>query len=252
MASRLRSISEVAQLAGVSVRALHHYDEIGLLVPSARSENGYRRYSDEDVRRLLSVVVFKQLGFSLDAIERLLDDPVIDRVKVLEDQRVALLTQIDEKQAALRAIDAALEMEGKGELTMTNDILNDEEKHRRFEAEAKQRWGHTEAYKISMERAKDYTPEDWAKIKAEREAIYARLGTLMSEGKAPGDDVVLDVVEEHRAHLERWFYPCSKAMHRGLGRMFADDPRFAANFEKIQPGLAVFVAAAFDAHATKE
>src|SRR6185503_15926678 len=104
MTSRLRSISEVAQLAGVSVRTLHHYDEIGLLVPSARSENGYRRYSDEDIRRLLSVIVFKQLGFSLDAIERLLDDPAIDRVKALEEQRSALSTQIVEKQAALRAI----------------------------------------------------------------------------------------------------------------------------------------------------
>lgn len=252
MTSRLRSISEVAQLAGVSVRTLHHYDEIGLLVPSARSENGYRRYSDEDIRRLLSVIVFKQLGFSLDAIERLLDDPAIDRVKALEEQRSALSTQIVEKQAALRAIDAALEMERRGELTMTHDIFNDDEKHRQFEAEAKERWGQTEAYKISMERAKDYTPEDWAKIKAEREGIAARLGALMAEGKSPSDDVVLDVVEEHRAHLERWFYPCSKAMHRGLGRMFADDPRFAANFEKIQPGLAVFVASAFEAHATKE
>jgi DNA-binding transcriptional MerR regulator len=252
MKPRHRSISEVAQLAGVSVRTLHHYDEIGLLVPSARSENGYRRYSDDDLRRLLSVIVFKQLGFALEAIERLLDDPAIDRVRALEDQRAVVSTQIGEKQAVLRAIDAALEMERKGTLIMTKDIFNDAEKHREFEAEAKERWGHTEAYKISMERAKDYTPEDWAKIKAEREAIAARLGTLMAEGKAPSDDVVLDVVEEHRAHLERWFYPCSKAMHRGLGRMFADDPRFASNFEKIRPGLAAFIAAAFEAHATRD
>jgi DNA-binding transcriptional MerR regulator len=252
MAPKLRSISEVAQLAGVSVRTLHHYDEIGLLVPSARSENGYRRYSDDDVRRLSSVLVFKQLGFSLDAIERLLDDPAVDRVTALEDQRALVLTQIQEKQAALRAIDAALEMERKGEVVMTSDIFNDSDKHREFEAEAKERWGHTEAYKISMERSKDYTPEDWAKIKAEREAIAARLGTLMGEGRAPSDDVVLDVVEEHRAHLERWFYPCSKAMHRGLGRMYADDPRFSAHFEKIRQGLAEFVAAAFEAHAARD
>jgi len=252
MAPKLRSISEVAQLAGVSVRTLHHYDQIGLLVPSARSENGYRRYSDDDVRRLSSVLVFKQLGFSLDAIERLLDDPAVDRVRALEDQRAAVLAQLGEKQAALRAIDAALEMERKGEVIMTSDIFDDADKHRQFEAEAKERWGHTEAYKTSMERSKDYTPEDWAKIKAEREAIAARLGTLMGEGRAPSDDLVLDVVEEHRAHLERWFYPCSKAMHRGLGRMYADDPRFAAHFEKIRPGLAVFVAAAFDAHAARD
>src|SRR5262245_35613130 len=109
MASRLRSISAVAELAGVSVRTLHHYDEIGLLVPSARSENGYRRYSDDDVRRLLSIVVFKQLGFSLEAIERLIDDPAIDRVKALEDQRAVVSTRIGEQQAVLRAIDAALE-----------------------------------------------------------------------------------------------------------------------------------------------
>src|ERR1051325_8137276 len=101
MAPKLRSISEVAQLAGVSVRTLHHYDEIGLLVPSARSENGYRRYSDEDVRRLMSVIVFKQLGFSLDAVQRLLDDPAVDRVTALEDQRAVVLTQIGEKQTAL-------------------------------------------------------------------------------------------------------------------------------------------------------
>src|SRR5262249_26271012 len=154
MKPRLRSVSEIAQLTGVSVRTLHHYDELGLLVPSARSPNGYRRYSDDDVRRLLSILVFKQLEFSLEAIEALLDDPAVDRVKALEEQRGVVLAELERKQAALRAIDAALQVERKGEQTMPDDVFNDLEKHREFEAEAKERWGHTEAYKVSMERAK--------------------------------------------------------------------------------------------------
>jgi MerR family transcriptional regulator, thiopeptide resistance regulator len=164
MKPRHRSVSEVAQLAGVSVRALHHYDEVGLLVPSARSENGYRRYSDDDIRRLLSSLVFKRLGFSLDAIQSLLDDPAIDRATALEEQRAVVLAQLNEKQAALRAIDAALEVERKGAQTVTDDIFDDLDRHPEFEAEAKERWGNTDAYEISMARTKGYTPEQWAKI----------------------------------------------------------------------------------------
>jgi DNA-binding transcriptional MerR regulator len=251
MKTRDKSISEVARAAHVSVRTLRHYDETGLLVPSARSANGYRRYSVDDERRLLSIVIFKQLGFSLPAIEKLLDDPTADRTRALEEQRALLVAELHHTQAALRAVDTALEVERTGTRAMTQTIFDDVNQHKDFEAEAKERWGNTAAYQESIKRTKHYTPDDWAAIKTERDNLAQRFAILLGQGKQPTDDVVMDVAEEHRAHLERWFYPCSTEMHRGLGRMYVDDARFAANFEKLRPGLAAFVCAAFEAHAAR-
>jgi hypothetical protein len=111
--------------------------------------------------------------------------------------------------------------------------------------EARERWGHTEAYQESMRRTKRYTKEDWARIKAEGESIESRLAELLEKG-VPAESAVA-LAEEHRLHIDRWFYPCSKEHHLALGEMYVADARFRAHYDKRREGLAEYLAAAIRA-----
>lgn len=123
--------------------------------------------------------------------------------------------------------------------------------HGEHAAEAEERWGETDAYKESTRRTKRYTKDDWAKIKAEGEAVEARLAELLLAGRQPGDPDVMDAADAHRLHMDRWFYPVSHAMHVGLGQMYISDPRFTEHYEKVAPGLAAFLTSAIEANAAR-
>ena len=245
-------VGEVARLAHVTVRTLHHYDEIGLLVPSARSEAGYRRYSEEDLRRLQQILLLRELGFTLEAIQQLVDDPAFDRRKALEEQRAMLLEQRTRTEAILRGVERALaEMNGEG--TMSDDELFEgfEAFNRQYEDEVEERWGDTDAYKESMRRTKKYTKEDWKRFKAESEAAGKRWIEVQASGAAPTSAQAMELAEAARLQIDRWFYPCSHEMHRKLADMYESDPRFTATYEKMAPGMCAFVSAAIRANADR-
>ena len=107
--------------------------------------------------------------------------------------------------------------------------------------EARARWGQSEAFRESARRTKRYTPEDWAALKAEVEAIESGLAEALAAGDASDSERARELAEAHRLHIDRWFYPCSYAMHRSLAQMYVGDPRFAAHYDAVAPGLAVFV-----------
>ncbi len=111
-----------------------------------------------------------------------------------------------------------------------------------YAEETKHRWGATEAYKESARRTKAYTDDDWRRIKAEDREILAQLADQLAQGTAPSDGAALEWAEKHRLHIDRWFYPCSHAMHTQLAEMYVTDPRFRATFEKYGEGLAEFLA----------
>ncbi|GMV04439.1 MAG: hypothetical protein AMXMBFR53_07190 [Gemmatimonadota bacterium] len=123
--------------------------------------------------------------------------------------------------------------------------------HGPYEAEARERWGDTEAYEESARRAKAYRAEDWAAIKAEAEKVEAGLAAVLAAGGAADGEDATALAEEARRHIDRWFYPCSHRMHVGLAEMYTDDPRFAAHYDGRAPGLAAFVAAAIRANAAR-
>jgi MerR family transcriptional regulator, thiopeptide resistance regulator len=237
------TVGELSRLTGVTVRALHHYDEIGLVRPSQRSAAGYRLYSDEDVLRLQQVLVLRELGVPLDDIAGALDDAT-DRAAPLRRHRQALLEkrgQIDQMvtavDVALRALEEGTQKMRPEDFKQLFDGFNPED----HEEEARQRWGNTEAYKESTRRAQQYGMPEWEAIKRESEEIYARLRALMEQGAAASDPAVQAAVEDHRRHIARWFYPCSKEAHHGLGEMYIADPRFTATYEKVAPGFARFL-----------
>jgi DNA-binding transcriptional MerR regulator len=236
------TVGELGKLAGVTVRTLHHYDEIGLVRPSQRSEAGYRLYDADDVLRLQQVLLFRELGLPLDEIASVLDDPDFHRADALRRHREVLVGKRAKLDAMVAAIDAALRLE-KGTAMLPDDVkdLFDGFDHEAYEAEAREKWGETAELKESVRRTKRYGKPEWDAIKSEAAAIYARFAELMREGAAPGDARVRGVVEAHRAHIDRWFYPVSRAMHVGLAEMYVADPRFTANFDKVAPGLAVYL-----------
>ena len=245
------TVSQLAQLAGVSVRTLHHYDEIGLLRPSARGRAGRRRYETRDLVRLQQILFFKELGFPLDEVRRLLDDRGFDLRSALELQRQLLHERAARTTRLLGSIHRALDALDKGETMTPHEMFAvfGEDDPTRHEAEAQQRWGETASYRESRRRTASYGPEQWAAIKAEGDAITTDLARLAASGARPDGEAAQAIAERHRQHIDRWFYPCAPAMHRALGEMYVADPRFAASYERYLPGLAVFAREAWRANA---
>ena len=247
------TVGQVAEQLGVTVRTLHHYDEIGLLVPSERTSAGYRLYDARDITRLQHVVVYRRLGFALEEIALLLDDPAADVGEHLRRQREAVMSRLDEMRDLVTAIDRALEKEMKGvKLTrqerqeLFGDGFSDE-----YAVEAEERWGDTEAWKQSQRRTSKYAKEDWVQIKAEMEAAGAAFVAAMDAGLPATSEEAMDAAEQSRLHIEKWFYDITPEFHRNLGDMYIADPRFTKTYEDIKPGMAQYVRDAIHANADR-
>jgi MerR family transcriptional regulator, thiopeptide resistance regulator len=253
MSARGHTVSQVAKLAHVTVRALHHYDEIGLLVPSDRSRAGYRLYSDEDLARLREIVLFRELGFSLEAIAQVIDEPPAARLAALRAHRGRLVAEEQRTRSLIRAVDAAVEALQGGTTMTSKEMFEGFEEFAsgEYAEEARERWGHTEAWAESQRRTRSYRKEDWAAIKVEAEVINTDFAALLDAGTAPDSVAAMDVAERARLHIDRWYYPLPHAGHVALADMYLADPRFTATYERIRPGLAAFVAAAIKANATR-
>jgi DNA-binding transcriptional MerR regulator len=237
------TVGELSKLTGVTVRTLHHYDEIGLVRPSQRSHAGYRLYTGDDVLRLQQVLMFRELGLPLDEIAAVIDCE--DRDTVLRRHREVLVGKRARLDSMLAAIDAALAKKGTAMTAEDVKSMFDGFDPAQYEVETDKRWGNTSEYKESIRRTKRYGKAEWEEIKREGDAIYRRLAELMTNGAAPTDPVVQAAAEEHREHISRWFYPCSKEIHRGLGEMYVADARFTANLDRYAPGFATFLRDAF-------
>lgn len=240
------TVGQTAKLAKVSVRTLHHYDEIGLLEPSGRSDAGYRLYVGDDLERLHQILLFRELGFTLDEIRRIVLDPSFDRADALRTQRALLQKKKRRTESMLAAIDAALDATEKGR------EMSDQERAEMFgelfdgfnpddyAEEAEQRWGETDAYKQSAERTKRYTKDDWAQIKAETEAYTAEYVELMDAGVPADSPQAMAVAETHRLHIQKWFYDIPYEFFGNMSHIWVNDPRFTKNIDKAKPGLAQY------------
>lgn len=247
------SVGQVAGFTGLTVRTLHHYDAIGLLRPSSRSRAGHRRYADADLDRLQRILFYRELGFPLDEVAVLLDDPDVDPYRHLRRQHRLLTARIERLEQMAAAVRAAMEARKMGvNLTPEEkfEVFGDFDPDDHAE-EVQQRWGHTEAYRESQRRAASYTKEDWKRITAEGDAIARRFVALMEAGEEPGSEPAMDVAEEHRQFICRHHYTCSYEIHRCLGEMYVADERFTVNIDRLKPGLAAYQRAAILANADR-
>ena len=245
------TVGQMADLAGVTVRTLHHYDALGLLTPGTRSQAGYRLYEDVDCERLQEILFYRELGFGLEEINAILRSPSYNRAGALSHQRDLLVVRKDRLQTMIAAVQTALEGHERG-ITMTKEemfeVFGDFDP-KEYEAEVEERWAGP-ALEQSKRRTKTYGKDQWKEAKAEAESITAELAERLRAGDAPEDAATMDLAEQHRRHIRRWYYECSHEMHAGLGDMCVADPRFTEYYEKYASGLAVFVKSAI--HANRE
>ncbi len=211
----MKTVGELSRLACVTVRTLRHYDEIGLLRPSSRSDSGYRLYGYADLARLQEILIWRQLGFSLSEIQALLDDPGHDRASALRRQRELVELELERLGATARALDAALDALDQHTEMEVEKMFEDFDPSQ-YEDEVRERWGHTEAYRESARRTAGYGEAEWREIRAEAERVNQDFATLMSEDEPADGERARAVAERHRQHMTRWFYPVSTQMHRNL------------------------------------
>lgn len=235
--TRRHGVGSVARLAGTTVRTLHHYEAVGLLVPSARSDAGYRLYDDADLERLTRILYYRALGFSLDDIAAALADPT-DLVDHLRRQHRLLTEQLGHVRELVAAIEKELEAHMTGDdLTAEERLAIFGEHHAERLAEAEQRWGDTDAWRQSSERTATFTADDWRRSKAAVDALEAALAEAFTRGVhagSPEADALAD------AHLEsvRTYYDADRAMQRSLADTYVTDARFRRHDDDIAPGLA--------------
>ncbi|MEV4165823.1 MerR family transcriptional regulator [Nonomuraea dietziae] len=248
------TVGRVARLAGVTVRTLHHYDEIGLLSPSERTRAGYRRYTDADLERLQQVLFYRELGFGLEEITAILDDPGSDEMTHLRRQRELLMARVDRLRDMVAAVEVAMEAR-----TM-NITLTPEERFEvfggfrpeRYEAEVQRRWGGTREYAESRRRVASYTKDDWLRLRDEAALITEDLVAAMKAGLPADGEAVMELAERHREHISRWFYECTPAIHRCLGELYVGDVRFTETLESAASGLAAYLREAIEANADRQ
>jgi DNA-binding transcriptional MerR regulator len=238
-----KTVGAVATLTGVSVRTLHHYDHIGLVVPSVRTPAGYRGYTDADIERLHLVLVYRSVGLPLDEIRTLLDDETADVVEHLRRQRELLLHQAERLEHTIKAVEELMNAHRDGiQLTAEEqvEIFGTTAFSEEYAAEAEQRWGDTDAWKQSQQRVSRFSKQDWIDIKADVDKLLADLAAAKRDGVEPGSAEANELAARHRASIER-YYDCDDEMHRCLAEMYLADERFTRYYDDVEPGLAQFV-----------
>ncbi len=247
------SVGQVAGFAAVTVRTLHHYDDIGLLVPSERSHAGHRRYSDADLDRLQQVLFYRELGFPLEEVAALLDDPAADPREHLRRQHELLTARIERLQKMAAAVEHAMEARKMG-INLTPEerfeVFGDKDPEQ-YAEETRQRWGDTEAYAETQRRVATYTKEDWKRIQAEVDDWGRRYAALVAAGEPPSGEAAMDLAEEHKRHIGTYYFEVPYEMHRCFGEMYVSDERFKAFYDSMYPGLAEHLKEAILANADR-
>ncbi len=245
------TVSELAGRFRVSVRTLHHYDEVGLVTPSRRTAAGYRLYGPADAERLAHVLAYRACGLGLAEIRAALDSSGDDLVAHLTRQLALLDDRVDLLERQRAALTTALEAAEMGINLGPEDRLEVFGEHdpTQYADEAQERWGDTDAYRESHRRTSSYGKADWQRLSDESEAIETELADCLTSGEPADGARARAAAERHRLHIDRWFYPCSHEMQVGLAEMYVADPRFAAHYDDRAPGLAQYVHDAIVANA---
>lgn len=235
----MKTVKQVSQVSGVSVRTLHHYDAIGLLKPTRVTEAGYRLYDEDALERLQSILLFRELQFPLKEIGRILDTPGFDRRAALNDQIHLLELQ---REHIDRLLSSAREMQENGGKMMSFSVF-DKKQQLAFAEEAKQRWGSTDAYRESQEKTAGKSDEQLRQDGSDLMAFFAKLGQLKSGN--PHGEKAQAVVAELQQFITEHYYNCTKPILSGLGQMYVADERFKANIDNAGgEGTAEFAAEA--------
>lgn len=235
------TVKQLAKIAGVSVRTLHYYDEIGLLKPSFIKENGYRYYEEKELLKLQQILFFKELEFSLADIVRIITDPkfntseaLVDQKKFLEIKKAKIINLLDIIDVTINTLKGGVNIMNNNNTSIA-DIQNQIDEYKR---EAKKRWGHTDAYKQSEDRTKHWTKDDYKQLTENGKKFTQELADTMDKGFDSPEFQAL--IEKHYKGIET-FFDCSSEVYRSIAESYVSDPRFKAFYNKFKPGLAEFM-----------
>lgn len=241
----MRTVKEVSQLTGVSVRTLHHYDAIGLLTPSKVTEAGYRLYDDTALSRLRNILLFRELQFPLKEIKAILDSPSFDPSEALAQQIELLELQ---HQHIGELISYAREIQKKGVEKMDFQVF-DKSELERYKTEAKAKWGDTKAYREYEDRHPN--GHDGRETAGELMERLAGLGALRH--LSPADPAVQEKIAALQAFITANYYTCSTEILAQLGQMYGEDPRFQKTIDHAGgEGTARFISQAIQVYCSRK
>ena len=234
------TVKDVSSMTGVSVRTLHHYDSIGLLKPATITESGYRLYDDASIKKLQSILLFRELEFPLKEIGNIVNNPDFDSRKAVKDQRELL--KLKQKH-----IDGLIALADK--LLIQEDYMAfkkfDREEIEKYAAEVKQRWGATDQYSEYAQKSRSRTTDQHNALGAQLMEIFTEIGKLTE--LSPENAQVQAKVKDLQDFITANYYNCTKDILKGLGSMYIADKRFKENIDKAGgEGAASFVAKAIE------
>ncbi|MFC0522146.1 MerR family transcriptional regulator [Pontibacillus salicampi] len=248
-------VKDVANLVGVSVRTLHHYDEIGLLTPDSITPAGYRVYTRSNLERLQQIMFFKEMGLTLGDIKNLLDSPEFDRLEALQMHEEMLLKKQSRLEQMLQTVRTSIQALERGEEMEENHMFNgfdkvEIEKHqKKYEEEVRQKYPKA-IVDESNRRTASYDEEDWENIQQEINNIYVSIAKRMDYG--PDDAEVQKHVARWRNVITTYFYDCTLEIFRGLADLYVTDERFTNNINTIKTGLAPFLSKAMIVYCSQQ
>jgi len=244
------SVKQLSKLAGVSVRTLHHYDQIGLLQPAFRSEKGYRFYERKELLQLQQILFYKELDFPLKTIQTILNNPEFNLRAALSDHKAQLQKQIARLELLLRTVDKTIDELKTNEMMSEQEIYEgfSEEQIQAMRSEVMERWGKDKLL-ATEECIRKLGKDNFQDHKQKGEEINQLLADLMDF--PPSDLRVQQTIALHHEHLN-FYYEIKKEAYRALGKMYVDDARFTATYDKYRKGLAEFICQAIEVFCDNE
>ncbi|GKX29766.1 MerR family transcriptional regulator [Vallitalea longa] len=227
------TVNEVSKIANISVRTLHYYDEINLLKPHKLTESGYRIYENEQLEKLWQILFFKELGFKLETIKKIINDPQFDKEQALMQHKKLLLEKKKRLNKIINSIDKTLK-EGF-DITMIDTFSM--ENYEKYKEEAIEKYGETAIN--TYKKTSKYSKKKWEEINKEANTIYKELADNMD--KDVDDPYVQKLIDDWRNHITYNYYECTIDIFRGLGNLYVADERFTKNIDKTKEGLARYM-----------
>ena len=234
------TVSQAAKQMGVSVRTLHYYEEIGLLLPAEKTGSGYRLYGQREISRLQQILFYRELDIPLKKIREILSRPDFPSQEVLRQHKELLCCQKRKLEEQIRLVEGLIQGE---------DIMNQEhpmtqeweDTKRRYAKEVQEKWGDTPAYQEYRNKTAGYTKEQWKTAQEEADHILSRISQGMLQGKSPDSPEIQSLIQAWRDYITRYYYTCTKEILEGLGQMYGADSRFRESLGRYAPGTASFL-----------
>ena len=248
------TVSELADLSGVSIRTLRWYDQVGLLKPAYYGSNGYRYYEEEQLYLLQQILFFRELGFQLREIQKILVSNHFDKINALLTHRDILKRDVQRTTTLLETIDKTI-AHLKGDISMKEQDLYkgfDEKKQKKYEQYLVKYHGTIAEDLIheSKKRTSAWDKADWSQVEKEGNEIYKELSQCIESGQQPKESEAQNLIQRHFEMTKR-FYTVSKDVYMGLAQLYVEHPDFRTYFERFHAQLAEFIAEAMRVYAMK-